>query len=368
MKSIGRHGSPWTPDTARNEARRLLGLVAGGTDPARQRSGETFGVIVERYLAHREASMKPRSFAETVRHLRVRDAKPLHSFALADIDRRAIAERLDRIEADSGPVARNKARSSISAFFAWAIAAGLTETNPVTGTRKADAGGSRTRVLSDAELATVWRSLGNDAYGDIVRLLILTGQRREEIGALRWSEIVSAAGGEGAALRDVDGDACAIVLPPERTKNSQEHIVPLSRQAREIIDRQPPRRGAFVFGGQNRFRSWSHSKATLDARIGEAMPAFRVHDLRRTVATRMGDRLGVLPHVVEAILNHISGHKAGVAGVYNLARYEGEMREALTRWADYVESLVSASSAALPAASAAQRPKSLRLVRVMAAQ
>jgi integrase len=347
------------------------------------------GEAIERYLAVRRSSLKPRSFVETAHHLRSH-AKPLHRLGLADIDRRAIAGLLGRIETNSGPIARNRVRSSLSAFFKWAITEGLLEANPVTGTASANEGGSRSRVLTDAELRLVWRSLGDDRYGDVVRLLILTGQRREEIGWLQWSEIV-----EGP-LPPISGgaDYGAILLPPARTKNSQEHRLPLARLARAIIDRQPRRNSSpFIFGSGDRgFVNWSNSKDALDSRIADevgsgTMPPWHLHDLRRTMATRLGD-LGILPHVVEAILNHVGGFRSGVAGVYNLARYENEMRSALCAWADYVEGLVgpapklageapplthpSASEVVGPLPLSGQtsdagrspRPKTLRLVRV----
>jgi integrase len=356
MISLGRHGSPWTPDTARNEARRLLGEVAGGIDPgAKARTDQPLGVEIERYLAARQPSLKPRSFIETQHHLR-QHAKPLHRVGLAEIDRRTIAELLGRIETGSGPIARNRVRSSLSAFFKWTITEGLLEANPVTGTATANEGGSRSRVLTDAELRLVWRCLGQDQYSDVVRLLILTGQRREEIGGLRWSEIDC-----GAQLPISGADYGSIRLPPERVKNSQEHRLPLSRRARVIIDRQPRRNSSpFIFGSGDRgFVNWSNSKDALDSRIADevgsgTMPSWRLHDLRRTMATRLGD-LGILPHVVEAILNHVGGFRSGVAGVYNLARYEGDMREALTRWADYVEGL-SISQAEISQTNPTQGP------------
>lgn len=336
--TIGRHGSPWTPDTARMEARRLLGLVAAKTDPASERARpvESFGSEVERYLERKRAVMKPRAFQEVERHL-LNHAKPLHRSVLADIDRRTIALRLAEIETTSGPVARNRVRSSLSAFFVWTIKEGLLEINPVAGTGKADEGGSRERVLSDAELAEVWAALGKDQFGDIVRLLVLTAQRREEIGALRWSEI--------------DLDRALIILPPARTKNKREHAIPLSAPALAIFARQSRRRD-LVFGyGKGGFSGWSDCKEALDARIlaeqrnhdpkAKPIPDWRLHDLRRTAATVMADRLGVVPHVVEAILNHVSGHRAGVAGVYNRARYESEMRQALERWADHVQAITA---------------------------
>ena len=320
--TIGRHGSPWTPDSARNEARRLLGLVAARTDPAseRVRPAETLGPEIDRYLERKRASLKARSFIEIERHLKVH-ARDLHTLRLGEIDRRTIALRLAEIESASGPVARNRVRSSLSAFFTWAVREGLLEINPVSGTGKADEGHSRDRTLTEVELSAVLKVLGDDQFSDIIRLLILTAQRREEIGGLRWSEI--------------DVERGLIVLPPLRTKNKRLHELPLSNQAKAILERQP-RRGEFVFG--RRFTNWSGHKASLDRRLN--FNSWRLHDLRRTAATQMAE-LGILPHIIEAVLNHVSGHKSGVAGIYNRARYEGEMRFALQRWADHIDTLTT---------------------------
>src|SRR6516165_9725104 len=339
MKSIGRHGSPWTPDTARNEAKRLLGAVVGGDDPfTKPLASESFGHEVTRYLERKRAMMKPRAFEEVERHL-TNHAAPLHRLRLAEIDRRIIAQRLGEIETASGPVARNRVRSSLSAFFGWAVTEGLLEANPVQGTAKLDEGGSRERTLTQQELAELWRALNaepNAQFADIVRLLILTGQRREEIGGLRWSEI----------------DQGLIVLPPQRTKNSRQHEVPLSRQAKAIIERQPKRKGRdFIFGiGELGFSGWSDCKARLDQallaarrktnRKAKAMPDWRLHDLRRTAATGMAE-LGILPHVIEQALNHVSGAKAGVAGVYNRAKMSDAVRSALQAWADYLDRITA---------------------------
>jgi len=341
MRSIGRHGSPWTPDTARGEAQKLLGIAVGGNDPfTKPLATESFGHEVTRYLERKRTMMKPRAFEEVERHL-TNHAAPLHKLRLAEIDRRIIAQRLGEIETANGPVARNRVRSSLSAFFSWALTEGLLEVNPVQGTAKLDEGGSRERTLTQAELAELWSVLRNEPnaqFADIVRLLILTGQRREEIGGLRWSEI----------------ERELIVLTPERTKNSRQHEVPLSRQAKAIIERQPKRKGRdFIFGiGEMGFSGWSDCKARLDEallaarrkhnRKAKAMSDWRIHDLRRTCATGMAE-LGVQPHIIEAVLNHVSGHKAGVAGIYNRARYEGEMRSALQAWADHLDQITSAT-------------------------
>jgi len=311
----------WTPDT-RTEARRLLGLVASRVDPAseRVRPVETFGNEVERYLERKRGSLKPRSLTEVERHLR-HQCKSLHHLRLTEIDRRTIALCLADIETGSGPTARNRARASLSAFFAYAIREGLAEVNPVTGTGMADEGPSRERVLTKDELACLYAGLAeDDPFSDIVRLLVLTGQRRNEIGGLRWSEI--------------DFNRNLIVLLPDRVKNNRQHELPMSSQVRLILERQP-RNGEFVWG--RRWTSWSDGKARLDSRLNGMAP-FRLHDLRRSAATHMAE-LGVLPHIIEATLNHISGHRAGVAGIYNRARYQDEMRTALQKWGDYVDSL-----------------------------
>ena len=300
------------------------------------RTAETLGGELTRYLSRKRAAMKPRAFAEVERHL-MNHAKPLHRLRLGEIDRRSVALRLAEIEEASGPIARNRVRSSLSAFFAWAVTEGFVETNPVVGTAKAEEGGGRERVLSPAELAEIWTALEDDQFGDIVRLLVLTGQRREEIGGLRWSE--------------VDFERGLIVLPPARTKNRRLHEIPFSPLAQAILKRQPRRR-YFIFGiGKGGFSGWSDCKARLDQRVlaarqetnAKAKPLadWRLHDLRRTAATQMAE-LGVLPHIIEAVLNHVSGHRAGVAGIYNRARYEGEMRRALGRWEHHVEVVTSA--------------------------
>ena len=180
----------------------------------------------------------------------------------------------------------------------------------------------------------VWDHAGDGDYGSIIRLLVLTGQRRDEVGAMRWSE--------------VNPDKALWTIPKTRTKNGREHTVPLSGEAVAIL-RGVTRRDDrdLIFGSrEGPFSGWSKAKAELDERIagaGGEMEPWRAHDTRRTVATRMID-LGVLPHVVEAVLNHISGHKAGVAGVYNRAVYANEKRQALEVWAERVKVITGRAS------------------------
>jgi integrase len=149
---------------------------------------------------------------------------------------------------------------------------------------------------------------------------LLTGLRRNEVGLLVWSE--------------VDFKRGMIVLGPERTKNRKTFELPLSTQALAILKRQVRRNSTeFVFSDKG-FQDWDRAKQRLNKKLQIA--EWHLHDLRRTFATQLGE-LGVQPHYIEAVLNHVSGHKSGVAGTYNRARYADEMRSALQRWADWLE-------------------------------
>jgi integrase len=324
---------------ARQTARNLLAKVRLGHDPAAERtqarvraSDEPLGAIIGRFLARQEGRLRPRSYIDTRRYLE-RYWKPLHELHVATISRATIAAHLGKIANEHGPVSADRARSTLSSFFAWAIGEGLCDTNPVIGTNKHfDGAKSRDRVLTDRELTVIWKALPDSDYGAIVRLLILTGQRREEIGAMRWSEI--------------DFEERLIALPPARTKNNRPHDVPLSQAAVAILKSHHARVGQdLVFGDSPRkaeprgFQGWSHCKAVLDKQTSSIGP-WRLHDVRRTVATRMAE-LGVQPHVVEAVLNHVSGHKAGVAGVYNRSSYAVEKRAALDFWDKHIEAVTA---------------------------
>jgi integrase len=219
----------------------------------------------------------------------------------------------------------NRARAALSACFAWAVREGLADSNPVIGTNRWDEQ-SRDRVLSADELAVVWHAAGDDAYGTIIKLLILLGQRLNEIGGLRWSEII-------------DG---TIQLPSERTKNGRAHGVPLSALAQGLLDSRP-RVGDFVFGQHRPFTRWAKSKLELDERIekmGGKLAHWTHHDLRRSCASGMGE-IGIAPFVVETVLNHVSGHRGGIAGVYNKSDYRREKKHALELWASHVEEVVA---------------------------
>jgi integrase len=317
-----------SPARAREEAEDLHAKVHLHGDPAIERrknrieAGNTFGKLVEQYLQFKQRELRPRSFEEVQRHLEV-NAKQLHDLPLASIDQSVIARRLTAIAAD-GAVAANRTRASLSAMFAWAMGEGLAAVNPVANTNRREEK-PRDRVLSDAELRTIWQSLEDDDYGTIVKILMLTGQRKGEIAGLRWSEI-----GNGM-----------IILPAERTKNGKPHEVPITPTVGSLLDSRNKADGRdLIFGrGDGPYSGWSKAKAALDVRAG-SLKHWTLHDLRRTAATGMAG-IGIHPHIIEAVLNHVSGHKGGIAGIYNRAQYAAEKAQALAQWDEHVHTAMS---------------------------
>jgi integrase len=306
-----------------------------GRDPASerwmqiQRISHTLGALVARYLDQRRSELRPGSYREIARHLKVH-AAPLHRLPADAVDQRAVAERLSTIEKNSGAVTANRVRSSLSAMFTWGMKEGLVLANPTANTNKREER-PRDRVLTDAELRAIWLALGERQYGTIIKLLMLTGQRLNEIAGLRWTEI--------------DFDRGVISLPGNRTKNGKPHELPMSAQVLALLAAQPEVSGRdLVFGkGRGPFSGFGRPKEALDEAIAQAtgrpLAPWVVHDIRRSVATGMAD-IGIMPHVIEAVLNHVSGHKGGVAGIYNRASYAKEKAEALVRWDEHIRSIV----------------------------
>jgi integrase len=212
----------------------------------------------------------------------------------------------------------------LSTFYVWSIAEGIVTDNPVIGTRAPAKDVRRERVLSAAELSAIWHGAPEGDFGNIITMLILTGLRRKEVAEMRWSEI--------------HFDEAVWKIPGARTKNKLPHEVPLSATAIEILQSIPQRADRdLVFGsGRGGFSGFSKAKKRLD--ISTKVSGWVLHDIRRSVATGMAN-IGIMPHIVEAALSHISGHKAGVAGIYNRATYTPEKRDALDRWSSYVTSL-----------------------------
>lgn len=321
------------------EARRRAGVLHAevklGRDPAGEKAvsaakaAETVGNTLPRFLVRQQTRLRQRAYIEVLRHLEVH-ASRLHPHPLTGVTRRDVAATLSALESDLSGATVNRVRTSLSSFFMWCTKEGLIDSNPAAFTdRRLEV--SRDRVLTEDELRAIWRGLTDNIYSDIVRLLILTGARRDEIGGLRWAEI--------------DLNTATITLPPARTKNKRAHDIPLSPQALAILAGMPRLRlrdgslsdHAFTRSGRG-YLGWSGDKIDLDARIAKAgslMQPWVLHDFRRTISTTMHERLDVDPHIVEAVLGHV-GHRGGVAGVYNRSAYEQQKRAALERWAEHV--------------------------------
>ena len=317
-------------EAAKAEAKRIFGDVAHGRDPAgkkaaaREEASKTLGAIVAQYLEAKSGRRRN----DLLRHQLETLWGPLHRLTLGAISRAAVATQLNAIATERGPVAANRARSALSAMYRWAIGEGLCDENPVIGTNKKEENGPRERALSDEEAAALWIAAPENHFGRIVRLLMLTGCRRDEIGSMQWSEI--------------DLDARTITLPKERTKNGQEHVVPLCNAALEIIKAVPRIGGRdYVFGLRGGgFSNWSQAKIELGKAI--ALKPWTLHDLRRTVRTGLG-MLGVAPHVAEAVLNHLP---AKLIRTYDRNTYEPEKRAALDAWSNHLAVAIAQASGA----------------------
>jgi integrase len=325
-------------EKARAAAKTLLAKVQLGEDPQadridrREKDRATLKSVIEQYLDAKRETVRPRTYHELTRYLTNHHFKPLHGMPIDIITRRDVAGRVVAISKQHGNTTAIRARTALSSMFIWAMRNGLAESNPTINAGDIKTAKSRDRVLSDDELAHIWNRAGSYGYGNILKLLILTGARRQEVGSMTWDE--------------VDRDGGTWTIPAERTKNGRAHTLPLPTMALELIGSVPKmatRKQLFGTRGTG-FGGWSRACDDLDTRLaGKIKAPWRLHDIRRTVATRMAE-LGVLPHVIEAVLNHVSGHKAGVAGVYNRAIYAREVRNALALWADHVRSLVEGGS------------------------
>jgi integrase len=320
---------------ARAAAEKTLAAVTLGQDPQADRVDRRakdqllMRAVVDEYLAAKQAKLRPRSLFEFRRYLAgPLYFKPLQSLPIDTITRKDIAACLVVIARKSSGSTASHARTVLNAFFSWCLQMGYIEANPVIGTIKPEDGGPRHRVLTDPELAAILRACGDDDYGRVVRLLTLTGCRRQEIGGMCWGEL--------------DAERGVLVIPAERSKNDAEHTLPLPPMAWDIIAAVPRMANRDqLFGARTRagFTAWADAKADLDRRLGSSVAPFVLHDIRRSVATGMAN-LGVQPHVIEQILNHKSGHKSGIAGVYNRSSYQREVKAALALWADHIRALV----------------------------
>jgi integrase len=287
---------------------------------------------VERYAKKHTSSP---TWGELQRQLNVDVFPKWGDRPIGSIRRSDITELLDDIAGRGSPVQANRTLTRLKTLFRWAFDEELITDNPTTRVRKVVKEEARDRVLSDDEVRWFWAGcdVAGWPFGPLFQLLLLTAQRRDEVGGMTWDEI--------------DFDKRLWVIPRERAKNDRAHEVHLSVLAVEILQSLPRleanRRLAFSTNGANPVSGFSRAKAALDARMehhaGGPLAGWILHDLRRTAATGMA-KLNIAPHVTDRVLGHVSGTIRGVAAVYNRHAYIDERKAAVETWARHVENLV----------------------------
>ena len=338
--------------TARNLAQRAAGDAAQGLDPAAKKKADRAAAkaaaaaiddLVETVaddFIKLYAKKKTRDWRETERLLKKDVVGAWRGRRLVNIERKHVAKLLDSIVERGAPVGANRTFAQLRKMCTWAVSRGILTASPCEGVEAPSPEVERNRVLSHDEIALVWRAADaiSKPYSQIVRMLMLTGARRDEVAGLEWDEL--------------DLDAETWTLPAARSKNRREHVVPLSSSALEILRPiKAVEKSPFVFGGGKAApANFAKAKQKLDAEIrkineGAAIPHWTLHDIRRTVATELAG-LKFPPHVVEAVLNHKSGTIKGVAAIYNRYDYRSEKRAALDAWARRLDTIVTGSGPA----------------------
>jgi len=330
-----------TLEKARTAALKMVTAVAEGEDPSEEKRARKAALTVEQLGAlyvEKYAKRNKRTWAEDERLLRREVYPQIGRMKAIAVKRRDILDIIEA-KAEAGYVAQStQILAVVRKMFNWAVDGDYLEASPATGIKPRGKAVKRDRVLSDEEVRAIWNALPEAGLAeptrDVIRLLFLTGQRSGEVCGMRRGEI--------------DLDRAQWILPANRTKNGLTHVVPLSLAAMEIVERALKRAG-------------DEAEAPLFTRVGEPIESNAIahavrlklqntkerwtpHDIRRTVATGMAG-LGIAPHIIEAVLNHISGFKAGVAGVYNRNTYEPEKRRALDIWAEHLDAIVTGRAA-----------------------
>lgn len=369
---IGKYGD-WTVDQARQRARRLRQMVDVGIDPfehekaiaetvereSREAADREFSSVADQWLAEyrseprtkgtRRGQLRSENTLRMVRPAIRRMKEEFGDRRIDEIDDLAIEKAIKSIPPRQLATRRNFF-STARILWKWAHRRRLVSEDPFARLEAPAAPPARDRVLTDDELAVVWRATRKLEYpwGPFYRLLVLTGQRLTEVAAMTWSEL--------------DRLATMWCIEANRTKNGLPNLVPLSKAAGTELDAISPYSSwpssglVFSTNGTSPVAGFSSAKRQLDSAIDQIvleegsrpLLSWRVHDLRRTMATGF-QRLGVRIEVTESALNHTSGSRSGIAGVYQRYDFASEKREAFDAWGGHVQSLV--------------RPKALRLIQ-----
>jgi integrase len=348
--TLGPHGTLWTTERARESAQALLLRVQNGEDPIQteraaraaadlasvKAAEERFDVVLDQFI-ERYAKPKNRRWQETHRVIAYDAVPAWRDRPVNSITRRDVLELIDDVGKRS-PSSARALYAQLRRMFGWCVERQLLANSPCNGMRGPPPVKSRDRWLNDYEVSLLWKALEilGGPFEPLFKLLLLTGQRREEVTGMRWQE--------------VDLERAEWVIAKERCKNGSAHAVDLAPLAVEILS-SVPRSNALVFTTTGATPLSNHSKyrqrllATMQALATEeafergeppaSIAPWTVHDLRRTAATGMAS-LGTPPHVVEAVLNHRSGARGGLVAVYQHYQHRAERRAALLSWADHV--------------------------------
>ncbi|ACP24951.1 DNA integration/recombination/invertion protein [Sinorhizobium fredii NGR234] len=350
---------------AREEARKALRMVSEGRDPATEKAEQEpkrpahmdlMPALLDEFVTRHVAVKNRPSYVRESKRIVEKNLKPKWKQKLVKtVTKRDVLKLLDEIVDRGSPIMANRVRALLSKFFAWAMERDIVDASPVVSIKAPSEEKTRDRILTDEEIRFLWLAAEKLAYpfGPVVKLLLLTAQRRTEVSDALWDEL------------ELEGNNQLWVISVDRAKNKKEHFVPLTASALEIIEGLPKIKPAedekakpiylFTTTGKTPVSGFSKAKTQLDGEMlaiarkeaeergedpeGISIEPWTYHDLRRTAASGMA-RLSVPVHIVEAVLNHRSGSIKGVAAVYNRYDYAEEKRAALTAWADEVLRLV----------------------------
>ena len=336
--NLGRY--PVTPlQKARGRALAALSELAElseGRDPntnaATKAEADTFAAAIDAFVeGHCKRYNRASTAAETERLLRVYFLPAWEHRSAASITKADIVAALEPVVKRGAQAAARHGFAALRKLFNWMVEQGALTASPCTGMKTPGKAGTRDRVLTPDELANLWTHAAaiGFPFGTIAQVLALTAQRRGEVAAMKW--------------QDIDFEKAVWTIPAERTKNGKAHSVPLPPAVLALLATVPRTASTYVLPARGKpnqpYSGYSKGKRELDASAD--LHDWTLHDIRRTAATGMA-RLGVAPHVVERVLNHVSGTFAGVAGIYNRFRYEDEMRAAHDAWAVHVGKITSA--------------------------
>ena len=295
----------------------------------------TFGVVSDQFIErYAQTRLRPRTVEAYKAALKGPRMPAWQEKPISSITRGHVMELIDSLEAEGKHATAKLTLAYLRKFFSWCAERDLISEVPTHRIRLNGTVKPRERALTTDELRRVWTAAGKvgGTDGALVKILMLTGQRRFETSVMRWHDL--------SGLETTDA---MWSIPGEVTKNHRPHTVPLAPEVVVIINAQPRIDGSelvFTTTGRTPFSAFSRLKKQIDRQIaddgGEPVAPWTLHDLRRSLVTGLNEQGIAAPHIIEACINHVSGLRGGIAGVYNRASYLDERRRALEAWAKLI--------------------------------